>query len=207
VRLSRTLRVEASHHPSLPHGDADFGATPLLYRAGGCPRQLAVGNKFGQFFVYDRDRIGHGPVQRIQLGGDAAGLRALLGSASIWPAKRLIYVSNPGDAGSYHAGMVAFRVTGKCRLAKAWNAKGANGIVSSPTVANGGVYYGAGYDDKLIAFDAKTGKRLWTSGSALRGHAINAPSIVNGVLYAGDWSGLLHAFAPRAARRTATGYR
>jgi outer membrane protein assembly factor BamB len=199
VRLTRTLKVRASHYPGLPHGDADFGATPLLYRVEGCPRQLAVGNKFGQFYVYERRRIGHGPVQRIQLGGSGNGTSALLGNASVWQAERMVYVTNPSERGSYKPGMLAFRVTDKCRLAFAWRGKGSEGIASSPTVANGVVYYGTGFSDKVIAFDARTGKRLWTSGSKLRGHIVNAPSVVGGVVYAGDWSGRLHAFGLRGS--------
>ena len=197
VRLSPRLKVETSDYPGLPKGDADFGATPALYQAQGCPAQLAVGNKYGDFFVYDRGRIGKGPVQRIRLGGSGAGLAALLGNAAFWPAKRLLYVANPSKRGPYKAGMLAFRVTGKCRLALAWHGSGASGITSSPTVANGVVYYGAGYSDKVVAFDAENGKRLWTSGGALKGHIVNAPSVVGGVVYAGDWSGRLHAFGLR----------
>jgi PQQ-like domain len=194
VRLTRNLHVHSSHHPRLPHGDADFGATPLLYRAKGCPPQLAVGNKFGHFYVYDRNRIAEGPVQRIRLGGGGEGLSAILGAAATWPAKRMIYVTNPEKHGRYRSGVLAFRVTRKCRLAFEWRGGGSKGIASSPTVAGGVVYYGTGYSDKLIVFDAKSGKRLWASGNALKGHVVNAPSVIGGVVYAGDWRGTLHAF-------------
>ena len=202
VRLTTKLHVQASQHPKLPLGDDDFGATPLLYQVKGCPRQLAVGAKLGTFYVYDRDRIGHGPVQTIKLGGGADGDNSLLGNAAVWPAKRLIYVVTPSDAGRYGAGMLAFHVTSRCRLALAWHAGGSRRLASSPTVANGVVYYSAGFSDRLIAFDATNGKRLWTSGSALQGHDFNAPSVAGGVVYTGDWGGRLHAFGllPAAVR-------
>ena len=193
MRLTRTLHVTASHYPGLPGGDSDFGSTPTLYHASGCPPQLAVGSKYGQFFVYDRNKIGNGPVQRLLLGGDGAGLRALLGNAAYWPARRLLYVTNPETRGAYGAGMLAFRVNSKCRLKLAWHGAGSSGIASSPTVANGVVYYGAGYTDRLIAFDAASGKRLWTG--SLDGHVVNAPSVVGGAVYSGDWGGHLHKFA------------
>ena len=154
VRLTTKLHVQASQHPKLPLGDDDFGATPLLYQVKGCPRQLAVGAKLGTFYVYDRDRIGHGPVQTIKLGGGADGDNSLLGNAAVWPAKRLIYVVTPSDAGRYKAGMLAFHVTSRCRLALAWHGGGSTRLASSPTVANGVVYYSAGFSDRLIAFDA-----------------------------------------------------
>ncbi len=62
-------------------------------------------------------------------------------------------------------------------------------VLSSPTVANGVVYaatLGA------YAFDAITGQPLWSS----RTDIVNeAPSIVDGVLYVGDFSGNLRAYA------------
>ena len=100
VRLTRGLRVTASNYPGLPAtGDADFGATPMLYRAPGCPAQLAVGNKSGAFFVYDRAHIGNGPVQRITLGGSSNGRDALIGVDAYLPSERTVYVSNPNPSG------------------------------------------------------------------------------------------------------------
>jgi outer membrane protein assembly factor BamB len=194
VRLDLMLHVRASHHPTLPLGDDDFGATPLLYQVKGCPRQLAVGAKMGQFYVYDRDRIGRGPVQKIKLGGDASGDNSLLGNAAAWPAKRLIYVVNPANSGGYEPGMLAFRVNSRCRLVLAWQRAESRRLASSPTVANGVVYYATGWSDKVVAFDASTGERLWSSGSALGGHDFNSPSVIDGVVYTGDWGGRLHAF-------------
>jgi outer membrane protein assembly factor BamB len=106
----------------------------------------------------------------------------------------MVYVSNPGGRGRYGAGMLAFHVNRHCRLHLRWHGAGPERLTSSPTVAGGVVYYGAGFSDTLIAFDARTGRRLWTSGSALRGHVFNAPSVIGGAVYSGDWSGRLHAF-------------
>ncbi|MEA2350792.1 MAG: hypothetical protein QOG86_1733 [Thermoleophilaceae bacterium] len=195
LRLTPSLKVRASHYPGLPGGDADFGSTPLPYRAKGCPGQLAAGNKYGDFFVYDRGRIGHGPVQRIRLGGSGNGDAALLGVAAFWRAKRLVYVANPHGSGRYKPGLLAFRVTSKCRLALKWQAKRPGNLTSSPTIANGVVYYGEGHGNRLVAFDARTGKRLWTSGDAFGDAVWNAPAVVDGAVYAGSWDGRLHAFA------------
>jgi outer membrane protein assembly factor BamB len=192
VRLTPHLHVHSSDYPGVKGQDADFGATPVLYRAPGCPPQLAVGNKHGLFFVYDRGRIGHGPVQKIHLGGSKDGGRALLGTAAYWPQGRMLYVSNPLRHGRYVPGIVAFRVTGHCRLARAWNARGPKKLTSSPTVANGVVYYGTGRSSKVVALDARTGKHL--KALSVHGAIFNAPSVLGGIVYAGSWHGRLYAF-------------
>ncbi len=196
VRLTPKLRVVSSNYPGLPKvGDADFGATPMLYRAPGCPPQLAVGNKAGGFFVYNRDSIGSGPVQRITLAGSSNGSQALIGTAAYLPTERTVYVTNPGRQGGYGPGMLAFGVTGSCHLALRWQAPGPGGATSGPTIAGGVVFYGSGASGRVIALDAHNGKRLWTSGplDAVYG----APTVMNGVMYVTSYDGRLRAYAVR----------
>src|SRR5947209_18758357 len=196
VRLTPKLRVVASNYPGLPQiGDADFGATPMLYRAPGCPPQLAVGNKHGTFFVYDRDNIGRGPVQRIGLGGSSNGSQALIGVAAYLPTERTVYVTNPSRRGGFGAGMLAFQVTGNCRLALRWQAAGPGGATSSPTIADGVVFYGTGGSGRVIALDARSGKRLWTSRRMRQ--VWGPPTVVNGAVYVTSFDGRLRAFTVR----------
>jgi outer membrane protein assembly factor BamB len=192
VRLTPHLHVRGSDSPNVPGQDADFGATPVLYHAPGCPAQLAVGNKHGRFFVYDRAHIGHGPVQRLQFGGSTNGEHALLGTAAYWPKAHLMYVSIPRPHGKYKPGIVAFRVNSHCRLSKVWNARGPGALMSSPTVANGVVYYGTGAANDLVALNARTGRHL--RRLSVHGAMFNAPSVVGGAVYAGSWHGRLYAF-------------
>ena len=63
VRLTHDLSVVSANYPGLPTGDADFGATPVLFQRPGCPPQLAIGNKYGSFFLYNRDQISSGPAR------------------------------------------------------------------------------------------------------------------------------------------------
>ena len=58
--------------------------------------------------------------------------------------------------------------TADLQLHLAWQqTQGVNqGISSSPTVANGVVYYGDGYGNELFALSGSSGAVLWRSGSA-----------------------------------------
>jgi hypothetical protein len=197
VRLTPDLRVISANYPGLPSGDADFGATPLLFQRPGCPAQLAVGNKYGSFFLYDQDAISSGPVQRIQLGGSGIGQRALIGVAAYWPRTATIFVSNPLDQGQYGHGVVAFHVTASCRLSYEWSVTdGPQGDDSSPTVAGGVVFFGNGFGQHAIAFDARTGRLLWNSGRAIKSTVFAAPTVVGGDVYVSSVGGTVSAFGP-----------
>ena len=131
----------------------------------------------------------------MKLGGSVYAYGAMVGVPAYWPAQRRLYVMNPEPHGRYQTGLIAFRVTHACHLGLRWQASGPSGVSSSPTVADGVVYYGDGGGGKLVAFDAKTGHRLWNSGRTLRGHpAFTAPAVVNGAVFAGAWDGRLHAY-------------
>src|SRR5437763_8377973 len=134
-------------------------------------------------------------MQRIHLGGSIDGESGLLGAAAYWPQRRLLYVTNPHHHGRYRPGIVAFRVNGRCHLSRAWNATGPGKLMSSPTVANGLLYYGNGSGHRVVALDPRTGRHL--RRLSVHGAIFNAPSVVNGVVFAGSWHGRLYAFGRR----------
>jgi outer membrane protein assembly factor BamB len=195
VRLTRDLRLRGAHRADLPAtSDADFGATPLLYRAPGCPPQLAVLHKSGALLVYDRDRVAAGPRQRLQVGrGDQL---LAYGTYAYASALRTLFVAN-NSTGDFSHGLLAFRVGPACTLAPAWQqAVGPDpAVLSPPVVANGVVYLGTGFGRELHAFEAGTGRPLWSSGR-LGGAVYGAPTVSGGRLYAGAWDERMHAFAP-----------
>ena len=195
VRLSRRLRVKASHHPRIPKiDDNDFGGSPILFRAPDCPPQLAVVHKNGQVLLYDRERIRRGPRQRLQLGSQAAF--SALGTHAYWPAERMLYVAN-GSTGDYRQGLVALRLGERCRLRLAWQEPVGTDPTwpTSPVVANGIVAYGDGSGQRLRVFDALDGTALWDSGTTT-GDLYGAPIIADGMLIAPSWDQKIHAFSP-----------
>jgi hypothetical protein len=196
VELSSSLQVLGANYPGLVGEDVDFGATPVLYQPPGCPVLMAAKNKSGVLVTYERGHVSEGPTQRLQVANihdwEFNGLPA-------WSDEtHLLYVSNSSDSNSTETkhGMVAFSVDANCQLHLAWQRTvGPNpGLVSSPTVAGGVVYYGDGLGGQLLAFDAATGTPLWSSGSTIAGGIFATPMVVNGRLFVGGWKGKLYAF-------------
>jgi len=207
VRLrAGSLRYSDSHHPRLKGIDVDFSGTPVLFHAPGCPPQLAVENKSGVLFVYRRDSLKTGPVQMVQIAANSSlkGLGIFIGMPAYSSRTRMLYVANPGPAApGYAHGMLAFRIDDRCHLRLAWAWRGGpDGTtpVSSPTVTEDVVLYGAGRAGQLIALDATTGQHIWDSGRAIGGAVFAPPIAVAGRVFVAAWDehdgGALYAFGP-----------
>lgn len=186
VRLGRHLKVQQTNHP-FAHPtliDQDFGSTPMLFRPAHCPALLTALNKDGELFLYDRGRIAAGPLQRIRVAaGTSDGDTALLGMTAYDPSLRMVYVVSPSDSPDhrYRTGLIAFRVSGACRLSLAWQTSiGSSGLTSAPVVADGVVYVATGSSGEITAVDATTGDLLTVMLVGARAHA--APTPVNGSL-------------------------
>jgi outer membrane protein assembly factor BamB len=200
VRLDTSLNVVSADHPILNAGkDLDFGSTPVLFQATGCPAQLAAQNKDGELFIYNRDDISSGPAQRIQVTPSAGG--RFIGLPAWSDASQELYVALTTNSTAYSHGMLALSESApSCTLTKTWNTiNGQTGTYDSPpTVANGVVYDGNGAGNRVFAFDATTGARLWGSGLTISGPVFAAPIVVNRMLYVSSWDHKLHAYGPPA---------
>lgn len=196
VELDSNLNVLGANYPGLTGGDVDFGATPIVYQAPGCPVQVAAENKSGVLVVYTQGQLSAGPTQRLQIADVNA--QEFVGIPAYSASRRMLFVANSSDSPGYSRGMVALKVATNCRLSKVWNETiGPNKTPTSPpTVANGVVYYGDGVGGTEYAFNASTGAVLWSSGSQIGGSIYAAPTVVNGELLVGAWNGVLYAFGP-----------
>jgi outer membrane protein assembly factor BamB len=198
VELSGSLKVRGSNYPGLTGGDVDFGATPLLFTAPGCPEQVVAKNKSGVLVVYPKGDLDSGYTQRLQIAD--VNDWEFNGIPAYSPVTNMVYIGNSSDSsnGPYQHGMVALKVGRHCKLSLAWQqAVGSNrDSVSPPTVANGVVYYGAGGANREYAFNAATGEPLWNSASTIGGRLVAAPTVVNGQLLVASWDHHLYAFAP-----------
>ncbi len=196
VELDGNLNVVGANYPGLTGFDVDFGATPIVYQAPGCPVQVAAENKSGVLVVYSQGHVGDGPTQRIQVAD--VNDETFVGIPAYSASLRTLFVANSSDSAPYTRGMVAFKVAANCQLTKTWNATiGPNNTPESPpTIANGVVYFGDGYGATEYALDAATGRQLWNSGNQLDDSVYAGPTVVNGELLVGTWSGTLYAYGP-----------
>lgn len=208
IELTPTLSsIVANNYPTnipqiMGDNDFDFGATPMLFTPPGCPTLVAAINKSGTFELYDRDTIGNGPIQYIAMSiptdvGDFIGVPAYD------PVTNLVYVGLPASEGIYHPGIGAFQIASNCTLdpVPAWSARfgpdGADGHQTprSPiSIANGVVYVGNDTDETEFAFNARTGKRLWTL--PLPNWSKQGTLVVNGMAYVSSEGGTITAWAP-----------
>jgi outer membrane protein assembly factor BamB len=196
VELSPSLSVAGSNAPSLHGTDADFGATPILFRPSGCPVTLvAAKQKSGLLFIYAEGNLSGGYRQSLQL---ASANDWRFNGVPAWdPVTNMLYVGNSTDSrgGAYLHGMVALKAASNCSVSLAWQTSVGQSFtsVSSPTVANGVVYYGDGRGSQAFAFDAATGTQLWNSGSTT-GQIFAAPTVANGKMFVASWDHYLYAY-------------
>jgi outer membrane protein assembly factor BamB len=198
VRLDTLLNLVASNKPTLNAGkDLDFGSTPVLFQATGCPAQLAAQNKDGELFIYYRDTITAGPAQRIQATPSAGG--RFIGLPAWSDATQELYVALTTNNPPFSHGMLALSESAPgCTLTTSWNTPvgATNTYDSPPTVADGVVYFGNGAGNAVYAMDATTGANLWSSGATIGGGVFAAPIVVNGMLYVPSWDDKVHAYGP-----------
>jgi outer membrane protein assembly factor BamB len=198
VELSSALGVIGSNSPVHTGTDQDFGATPVLFRPAGCPVTLvAAKHKSGALFIYAEGALGAGYRQRLQIA--SANDWRFNGLPAWDPVTNMLYVSNSTDSSSgvYLHGMVALKAAANCSLSLAWQKTVGSQLtsVSSPTVANGVVFYGDGRASREFAFNAATGTQLWSSGSTT-GQLFAAPIVADGRLFIASWDHRLWAFGP-----------
>src|SRR5258708_6404785 len=87
-------------------------------------------------------------------------------------------------------------------LSLKWTYEGGESFESSPAIADGVVYAGAGNGD-LLAIDLETGKLRWKySTGNLIGES--SPAVGGGLVYIGDLSGVLHAVHAKDGSRAWT---
>ncbi len=204
VELSPDVKtVLASNLPTLPvSGDADFGATPLLFQPPGCPPLLAAVNKSGEFVLYNRYNIAAGPTQEIDMS-IATDAGDFIGVPAYDPVTNYVYVGLPSTFGIYQPGLGAFSMS-NCALnpTPVWNAVfGPDGAMTSDdtprsalTIANGVIYVSNFSGMTEFAFNAASGAQLWST--ALSDYGIPGAVVSNGHLYVSSYDGTIMEWGP-----------
>lgn len=196
--------------PSNEGDDFDFGSTPTIFTPPGCPEMAAALNKSGMFELYDVASIGTGPVQFVAMSLPSSG-GDFQGSPAYDPVTNELYIGLPDTYSIYLPGVAAFSIQSNCTInpTPVWNASfGPDGSTttgevsrSAVTIANGVVFVGNNTGNKVFAFNAATGAKLWST-STLDG-ARTGTIVVNGIVYVAGGDGTITAWAPpgTAAKR------
>ncbi len=154
--------------------DADVGASPNLWTAGG--RDLVgAGDKAGMFHALDRD-TGELVWETMLTPGSFFG--GEIGSASYVDGK-LIAVSNVGDPATNaptNTAQVFALEPGRGEVI--WESEEFAGLIFAPVSAVPGVAFIGTSEGELVALDTATGARLWSDTAPDK--VACGPSIVNG---------------------------
>lgn len=207
VRLTPRLKVLQVNQPLMPPyqiGDRDFGSTPVLLNASGCPPQLVALNKDGELLLYDRNNLAAGPVQRMWVAANsAASPIPLYGMPAFDPASRTLVLVSPTTPSTpgLQQGVQALTLTSGCRFAvRWWHRFDSPDAGSPPTIAGGVIYIGTGRNSAVRAFRLSDGALLWSQGlpstNAASSNVTAAPVVDRGRLFLADWSGHVWAFRP-----------
>ncbi len=203
--------------PPLQGNDVDFGATPLLFTANGCPSPAVVAvAKSGEIIVYWNRGDLTTQLQRIAI---TAKTDQLVGIPAWDDVTQLLFVTNPAKSATntYKPGLLAFRVQGSgdsCQLVLAWQTAGKPNApnianftyLSPPTAANGVVYFGVGggyapngsggkSPPNVYAISEQTGRVLWKTTN-ITGPVLTAPTVVNGRVFVGTFDNKIVAYGP-----------
>jgi outer membrane protein assembly factor BamB len=202
VRLSPDLGVQQFNQPLVPPfliGDRDFGTTPVLINAPGCPPQLVALNKDGDLFLYDRQNIAAGPVQALWVAANSPQSPIpLLGVPAFDPATRTLVLVSPSTPSTpgLQMGVQALTLGASCRFAVRWSRWfDPPDAGSPPTIARGVIYLGSGRNGFLRAFRLSDGRQLWNWRPSTQA-IFAAPAVDRATMIAAGWDGNVWAFKP-----------
>ena len=178
-------------------GDGDFGSTPTIFN-----NLVGIVNKNGIYYAFQRNKIAAGPVWQTQIADPGASPEGGNGSISpsAWDGTNL-YVAGGSTSMNGIACTGSLQALNPNTGAISWRQCFVGGPVLGPVAAVPGVVIvGAGQD--LVAVNATSGQQMFKYTQP-DGNWFVAPSVSNGVLYAGvmgRWGGYaggqLYAFTP-----------
>jgi outer membrane protein assembly factor BamB len=202
VSLDQNLNILQTHSPGkgilTKKGDYDFGSTPVPIDVAGCPALLAVLNKTGNLYVYQRQNLSAGPVQILDMSNGGAGSNAFFGMAAYDAATQLLLVNNPlaSKSGTFTNGAIALSApssptcnTAPQQLTVAWQTTYGSNEFSSlsrstqPMVAGGLVWLATGAGRSVMALNEATGAPVWSTGAAVKAPTISSVTVADGQLF------------------------
>jgi hypothetical protein len=187
VELRRDLTVEASSRPGgLTDGvDLDFVGSPVVFARNGCGELVAATDKDDTLFLWRTNAIGNGPISTLRL--EPYDAKDPLLSQLAWSSSLSSLYAVTGTQ------VVRITLDAHCAPKIAWSRKlGTQTENGSPTVAGDNVWFAVNGTPKLVAYDGRTGKRVF--GAPLGGETVQAPTVVDGRVAIGTMSGFVDGF-------------
>jgi hypothetical protein len=188
VSLSPDLRVAGASHPSSINKplDLDFAGSPVVFDRPGCGELVVAHNKNAQLFGWRADNVSAGPLWTVDLEPFDPS-NPLLSQPAYDPARRAVFVVTGTR-------LVRVDIAADCSAGVAWSrALGTDSLNGSPTIAGGTVWYARSGKPLLAAVDAASGAQVATF--PLPGLTVTAPTIIDGRIFVGTYTGQLVGFA------------
>ncbi len=187
VSLTPALTVEGSSHPASIDEplDLDFVGSPVVSDRPGCGRLVFGMNKNAQLFGWQADNLARGPAWTIDLEPFDPE-NPVLSQLAYDPSRSAVYAVTGTQA-------VKVEIRADCSAAVAWNVPlNTDSLNGSPIVAGGTVWFTLSGTPGLVGLDAGTGRPVATR--PLPGLTVAAPTVLDGRLFVGTFTGQLVAF-------------
>ena len=198
VSLSPELEVVGKSHPASIDEplDLDFVGSPVLFDRPGCGELVVAHDKNAQLFGWRADDLAAGPLWTVDVEQfDPAN--PVLSQLAYDPARHAIFVVTG-------ARLARVDVRADCSASLAWSRQlGTESLNGSPTVAGDTLWYARSDRPVLAAVDADTGAQV--ASYPLPGLTVTPPTIVDGRIFVGTFTGQLAAFAAPGAEAVTPG--
>ena len=188
VSLSPDLKVAGASHPASIDQplDLDFVGSPVVFDRAGCGELVVAHDKNAQLFGWRADDLDAGPLWTIDLEPfDPAN--PLLSQPAYDATRRAVFVVTG-------AHLVRVDIGADCSAKRVWSqALGTDSLNGSPTIAGGTLWFARSGSPGLAAVDTGTGSR--TGLLPLPGLTVTAPTILDGRIFVGTFTGQLVGYA------------
>ncbi|HEX6761447.1 MAG TPA: PQQ-binding-like beta-propeller repeat protein [Gaiellaceae bacterium] len=198
IAFGPDLQVRSSSHPvGLPdRQDLDFVGSPLLVDVTSCGPMVVAATKNDTVYGWRRDEVASGWAWKVAIEPYAID-DPFVAQVAWSTATSSVYAATGTE-------LVRIRVGAGCKASVVWRRPlGTRTENGSPTVAGNVVWFAQNGKQRLLAYDATTGRRLLSV--PLGGTTLQAPTIVAGRVIVGTFSGVVEGFATAGDALASTG--